>query len=55
MVAFLRSRDGIMQGVVQSKLQHLPERDAMAAAKGLFLASIFGGDVFRWKRLPTVW
>ena len=47
--AFVRSRDDIMRGVARSLLQHLPEREASAAAKGLFLASIFGGDVFRWK------
>ena len=47
--AFLRSREDIMQGVAQRMLQYLPGRDALAAAKGLFLASIFGGDVFRWK------
>ena len=47
--SFLESKPEIMGKVARLLLGHLAQDDAMTAAKELFLASIFGGDVFRWK------
>ena len=47
---YLRSKSAIGDGVASALLPHLTAREAAAAVKSLFLSSLFGGDVFEWKR-----
>ena len=51
---YLRSKCAIGEGVASALLPHLTEGEAAAAVKSLFLSSLFGGDVFEWKRRHRV-
>ena len=48
--AYLSSKTRIHHELVSALLPHLREADGHTAAKSLFLGSLFGGDVFEWKR-----
>ena len=51
---YLRSKGAIGDGVASALLPHLTTGEAAEAVKSLFLSSLFGGDVFEWKRRHRV-
>ena len=53
--SYLRSKGEIGDGVASTLLSHLTAGGAAAAVKSLFLSSLFGGDVFEWKRRHHVY